>query len=183
MQNISSKFKYTEDLGVEATKSTFKLKKSKKDKITHILVIVFIFIMASVLVWDIVRDVSFVLDLIILIALICAEIFNLVMPSIIIHTQRKFLRQLNLAEMDYTETSINKDKCAESYYKNNKIVMQNVCDMTKLVGYEIKNNHIFMVFNNFACAIFDANTLNIEIDEFKQFLDNKIAKNKLSVKG
>ena len=183
MQNISSKFKYTEDLGVEATKSTFKLKKSKKDKITHILVIVFIFIMAGVLVWDIVRDVSFVLDLIILIALICAEIFNLVMPSIIIRTQRKFLRQLNLAEMDYTETSITKDKCAESYYKNNKIVMQNVCDMTKLVGYEIKNNYIFMVFNNFACAIFDTNTLNIEIDEFKQFLDNKIAKNKLSIKG
>ena len=180
MQNISSKFKYTIDLGVSATKSTFKIKKSKKDKITHILVIAFIFIMTAVLVWDILRDASFVIDLIILIALIGAEIFNLVMPKIIIHTQKKFLNQLNLEEVEYTETAIVNDKCTETYYKNNKILMQNVCDMTKLVGYEIKDNHIFLVFSNFACAIFDISTLNIEIDKFTQILDTKISKNQLT---
>ncbi len=179
MQNISSQFKYTIDLGVSATKSTFKIKKSKKDRITHILVIAFIFIMTAVLVWDIVRDASFVLDLIILIALICAEIFNLIMPKIIIHTQKKFLNELNLAEIEYTETTINNDKCTETYYKNKKIVMQNVCDMTKLVGYEIKDDYMFVVFSNFACAIFSISTLNIELDKFIQFLDTKISKNKL----
>ena len=180
MQNISSQFKYTIDLGVSATKSTFDIKKSKKDKITHILVIVFVFIMAGVLVWDILRDASFVIDLIILIALIGVEIFSLIMPTIIIHTQKKFLKQLDLAEIDYTETLINNDKCTETYYKDKKIVMQNVCDMTKLVGYEIKDEHIFLVFNNFACAIFDINTLNIEVDKFTQILDTRISKNKLT---
>lgn len=180
MQNINSKFKYTIDLGVSATKSTFKIKKSKKDIITHIAVIVFIFIMTAVLIWDIMRDAGFVLDLIILIALICAEIFSLIMPRIIIHTQKKFLRQLNLNEMEYTETVINKDKCTESYYKDNKVVMQNVCDMTKLVGYEVKDNYIFVVFSNFACAIFNITTLNIELDKFTQILDTQISKNKLT---
>ena len=180
MQNISSKFKYTIDLGVSATKSTFKIKKSKKDKFIHISVIVFIFIMTAVLIWDIVRDASFVLDLIILIALICAEIFNLIMPKIIIHTQKKFLMQLNLNEIEYTETSINKNKCTETYYKDNKIVMQNVCDMTKLIGYEIKDNYLFAIFSNFACAIFEIATLNIELDKFTQILYTQISKNKLT---
>lgn len=178
MQNINSQFKYTIDLGISATKTTFKLKKSKKDKITHILVIAFIFIMTAVFIWDIVRDASFVIDLILLIALIFVEIINLIMPKIIIHTQKKFLKQINLEEMEYTITEINKGKCTESYYKNNKIVMQNVCDMTKALDYEIKDNYLYLVFNNFACAIFDLNTLNISVDEFTKILDNTISKNK-----
>ncbi|MFQ6723854.1 MAG: hypothetical protein ACLRFE_00785 [Clostridia bacterium] len=178
MKTISSQFKYTIDLGISATKSTFKLKKSKKDKTTNILVIIFMFIMSAVLVWDIIRGAGFVIDLIILIALVAVEIFSLVMPHIIIHTQKKFLNQLNLAEIEYTITEIKKDKCTETYYKDGKIVMQNVCDMTKLVGYEFKDNYIFVVFNNFACAIFDLNTLDMPIDEFNQFLDTQISKNK-----
>ena len=177
-QNISSQFKYTMELGVTATKTTFKLKRTKKDTITHILVVVFIFAMAGLLIWDILRDNSFVLDLIILIALVGVEIFNLIMPSIIIHTQKKFLKQLNLAEIDYTITEIKQNKCTETYYKNNKIVMQNVCDMTKVSAYEMKDHYAFVVFNNFACAIFDLNTLNVTREELIQALDDAIAKSK-----
>ena len=177
--NISSQFKYTVDLGLSATKTTFKLKKTKKDKVVHILVLVFIAIMTAMLVVDIVREASFTIDLIILIALVCVEIFNLVMPFIILHTQKKFLNQLNLAEIDYTVTEISKGQCLESYYKNNKLVMQNVCDMTTLVAYEIKDNYVFAVFNNFACAIFDLNTLTVSRDEFEQVLNTTISKNKL----
>ena len=43
-QNISSQFKYTIDLGLSATKTTFKVKKTRKDLVTHILIIVFTFI-------------------------------------------------------------------------------------------------------------------------------------------
>ena len=178
-QNISSQFKYTMELGVEATKSTFKIKKSKKDKITHILVIVFIFAMSGLLIWDILKGNSFVVDIIILVALIGVEIFSLIMPIIIINTQKKFLKQLNLAEIEYTITEISKDKCTESYYKNNKIVMQNVCDITKLIGYQIKDDYVFIVFDNFACAILDLKTINLEQNELCEFLDTTISKNKL----
>lgn len=179
-QNISSQFKYTIDLGLSATKTTFKVKKTRKDLVTHILVIVFTFLMTGLLIWDIVRDASFVIDLIVLIALVVVEIFGLIMPRIILHTQKKFLKQLELNNMDYTITEITKDKCTESYYKDNKIVMQNVCDISTIVGYEIKNNHAFVVFNNFACAIFDLTTLTISYDEFIKFLDTTISKNKLN---
>ena len=179
MQNITSQFKYTIDLGISATKATFKIKKTNKDKVTHILLIVFMFIMTAMLVWDIVRGASFVIDLIILIALVGVEIFNLIMPLIIIKTQKKFLNQLNLSEMDYTQKEITKDKCTETYYKNNKIVMQNVCEMTSLMGYQIDDKYAFLVFNNFACAIFDLNTLSIKLDDFTQMLDTQISKNKL----
>ena len=177
--NISSQFKYTVDLGLQATKKTFKLRKSKKDITTHILVAVFILIMAAVLIWDIVRDASIVIDLIILIALVGIEAFGLVMPLIILHTQKKFLKQLNLAEIDYTVTEISKGKCLENYYKDNKIVMQNVCEMTKLVAYQIENNHAFIVFNNYACAIFDLDTLTVSREELEDLLNTTIAQNKL----
>ena len=182
MQNIKSQFKYTIDLGVSATKSAMRLKKSKKDKATHILLIVFMFIMSAVLVWDIVRDASFVIDLILLIALVVAEIINLILPAIIIHTQKKFLSKLNLEEMDYTITEITKNKCTETYYKDGKIIMQNVCDITKLINYEIINNYAYIVFNNFACAIFDLSTLNVTIDELKKTLDTIISKNLKTIK-
>ena len=177
-QNISSQFKYTIDLGLSATKTTFKVKKTRKDLITHILIIVFTFVMTGLLVWDIVRDSSFVIDLIVLIALVVVEVFSLIMPKIILHTQKKFLKQLDLSNMDYTITEIVKNKCTESYYKDNKIVMQNVCDVSTIVGYEIKDNHAFVVFNNFACAIFDLSTLTIAYDEFIKFLDTTISQNK-----
>ena len=174
---ISSQFKYTIDLGVNATKSAFRLKKTIKDRIVHCLVIAFIFIMAGMMIWDIVHDNSFTIDIIILVVLVGMEIFNLIMPSIIIHTQKKFLTKINITEMDYVITEISKDKCTESYYKDNKVAMQNSCDMSKLVAYEIKDGYAYIVFSNFACAIFDLNTLNITQVEFEQELSATIAKN------
>ena len=178
-QTISSQFKYTIDLGIKATKTTFKVKRNTKDVIMHVLAILFIGIFAGVLVWDIMRDASIVLDLIILIALVGIEIFNLVMPLIIVKIQKKFLRNLDLAQIEYTITEINKDKCIESFYKDGKVTMQNVCDITKLISYKIDSNFVFVVFNNFVCAIFDINTLSISVDEFVKYLDVTIAKNKL----
>lgn len=179
MNNISSKFKYTVDLGLEATKTSFRLKKSKKDKVANILSIAFIFVMTGALIYDIVRGASFVINLIILIALCAIEIFSLIMPKIIAYNQKKFLQHLDLAEIEYTLTEIKKDKCLESYYKDGKIVMQNVCEMSKLIAYEIKQNYVFAVFDNFACAIFDINTLSTDIEEFTQILNDIINKNKL----
>ena len=130
MQPIVSQFKYTTELGLEATKTAFKLKKSNKEKTTHILLIIFTVIMAGMLVWDIVRDASFTIDLIRLVALVGAEIFNVVMPKLILHTQKKFLNKINLNEFDYTITEITKKSCSESYYKNNKNKI-----LTKLINH------------------------------------------------
>ena len=178
--NINSRFNYTVELGILATKNAMKVKKTIKDKIVHILVIVFIILMTGLLIWDISRNASIVMDVIILIALCALEIFNIVMPFIIQHMQKKFLRQVLVAEFDYTLTEIDKDKCLESYYKNGKIVMQNSCDMADLVGYIEDNNYIFLVFNNFATAIFDVNTLqNTTKEEFIKYLVETIDKNRL----
>ena len=156
-QKINSQFNYTVDLGLDAMRAVFKLRKTKKDIIMHVLLLAFVGIFAGLVVANIAQNKSFTLDLIILIALVAMEVFSLVMPLIILHNQKKFLQQLNLAEMDYTTTEISKEKCIETYYKDNKISMQNVCDMRKLMAYKQQDNYIFAVFSNFACAIFDIN--------------------------
>ena len=180
MNNISSKFKYTTELGIQASKVSFELKKSKKDIIMHVLIALLVIMMVGVLFYDVKRGAGLTIDIIVLIALVGIEIFNLIMPHIIIHMQKKFLKKLNLAEIDYTITEINKGKCLESYYKDNKITMQNSCDMSKVKAYKTKDNYLFVVFNNFACAIFDINTLTVELEEFKKYLDNTISKNNLT---
>lgn len=179
-KTIQSKFDYTVELGLNATKQSMKLKRTKKDTIVHILVLVFIAIMSAVLVWDIKREASIVIDLIILIALVLLEIFNLIMPVVILNMQKKFLRQVFTVGFDYTLTEIDKNKCIESYYKDGKILMQNVCDMNTLVGFCEQNGYLFLVFNNFANGIFKIDTLeNSSLEELKQKLEQTISKNKL----
>ena len=78
----------------------------------------------------------------------------------------------------FRPTEISKEKCIETYYKDNKISMQNVCDMRKLMAYKQQDNYIFAVFSNFACAIFDINTLTVTKDELTQFFDTTIKQNK-----
>ena len=177
-QNISSRFNYTVGLGLDAMRAIFKLRKTKKDIVMNILLLVFIGIFTGLVISNIVQHKSSTLDLIILIALIVMELFSLIMPIIILNNQKKFLQQLNLDEIDYTTTEIGKEKCTETYYKNNKISMQNVCNMNKLMAYKQQNNYIFAVFSNFACAIFDLNTLNVEKDELTNYLDTTIQHNK-----
>ena len=58
--------------------------------------------------------------------------------------------------------------------------MQNACDMSKLLSYEIENNYVFLVFNNFACAVFDLSTLTISREEFEDVINKVISKNKLT---
>lgn len=179
-QNINCKFNYTVDLGLDAMRAIFKLRKTKKDVIMNILLIVFIGIFAGIVTANIVQGKSFTLDLIILIALVVMEIFTLIMPIIILHNQKKFLQELNLNEMDYTTTEINKEKCIETYYKNNKVSMQNVCNMNKLMAYKQQDNYIFAVFSNFACAIFELSSLNVDKEELIKVFDVAIKHNKSS---
>ena len=56
--------------------------------------------------------------------------------------------------------------------------MQNVCSMNKLMAYKQQGDYIFAVFSNFACAIFDINTLSVEKAELIQLFDTTIQNNK-----
>ena len=105
------------------------------------------------------------------------EIFNCLMPLIIVGVQKKFLRGLNLEEIEHTITEIKNKKCVETFYKDGKIVLQNVSDINKLVGYKVDGNYVFVVFNNYLCSVFDTNTLSIPLDEFVKYLDDIIAQN------
>lgn len=178
---IKSTFKYTVDLGAQAVQTTFKVKRTVKDKVVNVLLVVFMFVMAGMLVWDISRDKGIVLDIILLVALALMSIFSLVMPFIVKIVQKKFLKKINIDDMDYTETEINDKNCIETYYKDGKVALQNVCDIRDLMGYRIIDGHIFLIFNNFACAILDVTTLeNATLEECQARILEIIANNKVN---
>lgn len=159
-QPIKSQFKYTIPLGSMAMNATFKVKRTKKDRIVNILLGVFLFLMVGMLAWDITKDRGIVLDVILIVALTLMIIFSITMPFIIRGVHKKFLKKIDIDSMEYTITEITNKYCTETYYKDNgKVALQNACDIRDLIGYQVVDNYIFLVFNNFACAIMDMNTL------------------------
>ena len=58
-QNVSSKFNYTVDLGLDAMRAVFKLRKTKKDIIMNLLLLAFIGIFAVMVIVNIVQHNSF----------------------------------------------------------------------------------------------------------------------------
>lgn len=176
---IKSTFKYTVDLGAQAVQTTFKVKRTVKDRVVNVLLFVFMFVMVGMLVWDVSRQRGIVLDIILLVALALMSIFSLVMPLIVKIVQKKFLKKINIDEMDYTETEINDKHCTETYYKDGKVALQNVCDIRDLMGCRLVDNHLFLIFNNFACAILDVTTLeNATLEECQTRISQIIANNK-----
>lgn len=178
-QPIKSKFKYTIELGSTAMKSTFKVKRTTKDRVVNILLVVFLVLMVGMLAWDITKGRGIVLDIILLAALSLMIIFSISMPFIIRGVHKKFLKKIDINSMEYTETEVTSKHCTETYYKDGKVALQNACDIRDLAGYQIVDNYMFLVFNNFACAILDMNTLeNVTAQECEARISQIVQDNK-----
>lgn len=158
-QPIKSKFKYSTDLGKQAMKATFKVKRTTKDRVVNILLWVFLVLMIGMFAWDITRGRGIVLDIILIVALMLLSIFSILMPVIIEAVHKKFLRKIDIDSMEYTQTEITSKHCTETYYKDGKVALQNACDIRALIGYQLMDNYMFLVFDNFACAVLDLNSL------------------------
>lgn len=158
-QPIKSKFKYSIDLGKQAMKATFRVKRTTKDRVVNILLWVFLLLMIGMLAWDTTKGRGIVLDIILIVALALMIMFSVFMPVIIEAVHKKFLKKIDIDSMEYTETEITSKHCAETYYKDGKVALQNACDIRGLIGYQLMDNYMFLVFDNFACAVLDLNSL------------------------
>lgn len=178
-QPIKSKFKYTIELGAKAMNATFKTKRTFKDRVVNVLLVMFLVLMCGILAWDVTKGRGIVLDIILIVALSLMVIFSITMPFIIQGVHKKFLKKIEIDTIEYTETEITNKYCTETYYKDGKVALQNACDIRDLMGYQREGEYIFLVFNNFACAILNVNTLeNCTIEQCEAKLLQIVQDNK-----
>lgn len=178
-----SKFKYTEDDAMLVTKQAYKLKKSKKEITMMCLVPVFLLIMVGMLIYDINKDKSLVMDIILIILLSVVLIMNIFMPNIIANMQKKDLKNMNLAQYDYTETSFNNGIFKETFYKKGKIAFENSAKIENAFAIYENDAELIVIFNNFSGCIFKKDSLEGgSYEELKVLVLKNIVENKKSPK-
>lgn len=156
---IQSKFKYDSKVAGQASKLAYKLNKKTKDKIVFWSIPIAFAIMVGILIYDIIKQNSLVLDIVLLSILVVIEAMNLFMPLIISKMQAKYFKKIDELNYDYFISEYNKGIFKEKIYKDNQIIVANEVGAEKFSNYGIFDHYLVVVFNNFAMLLFDMNEM------------------------
>jgi len=156
---IQSKYKYTSDLGIKAGQLAFKLRSKKKDLLINIFVPIAIVLMIGVLIFDIHKGTNIVLDIVLLSLLAVIEVMNIIMPFVIAHSQKKYLKHIEMQNYDYNISEYNKNVFKEKIYKDNKLVYANEINADRLVNFTQFEHYVLLVFDSFASLVFDVDNM------------------------
>ena len=114
------KFKYELEDSLVSAKYIYKSQKRTQDKVIAILIPILMACMIAMLVYDIIKGKSFVWDVVLLIALAVLEIMYMLIPIMLVRTQKKSFEKNKINEMDYIVIKIADNKCVETFYKEEK---------------------------------------------------------------
>ena len=161
---------------VISAKYVYKSQKRKQDKIIAVLIPILIVCMIAMLIFDIVRGNSYIWDIILLVALLILEIMYLVVPLMLVRSQKKAFKQQKLAEMDYILIMVDDTLCTETLYKDEHEMAKNVHNLRALTSYLEDDSRLVLVFNKveFVCIRKDA--LTGDINKLKSHLEKCMSK-------
>lgn len=152
---IQSKYEFNLDASAMAGKLAYKLRAKRKDMWVNIAVPIAMIIMVCILIYDILNDNSFVLDIVLMGLLVAIEIMNLCMPILIFKNQKKYLKQIEALKSDYFISEYNKGVFKEKIYKDNKMLYFNEISIDKFFDFAEFDHYIVLIFNNYATLMFD----------------------------
>ena len=147
------KYKLELEDSIKCAKYVYKSQKRKQDKIIAILIPFLMIAIIAMLVFDIVNGKSFVWDLVLLVALMVLECMYLVIPIMLVQSQKKSFKQQNLADMDYLHIVVDEKQCVETLYKDENEVAKNIHTLKFLTSYIEDNDYLILIFNKveFVC--------------------------------
>ena len=151
---FTCKYKLELDDSIKCAKYVYKSQKRKQDKIIAILIPFLMVAVIAMLVWDIVSNRSFVWDLILLIALVVLECMYLIIPIMLVKSQKKSYNKQNLGDMDYLQIVIEDKQCVETLFKDEKEVAKNIHNLKFLTSYIEDKDYLILIFNKveFVCV-------------------------------
>ncbi len=172
------KYKYELEDSLTCAKYVYKSQRRKRDKVIAIMIPILICVMVALLVVDIVTNRSVVWDVILLVALVVLEFSYLLIPIMLVSSQKKSFKKQNLKDMDYILIKIENTVCTESLYKDEKEVTKSAHSLNYLTSYLEDATRLVLVFNSveFVCLRKDSLTGDIEL--LKKHLNKMMAKPK-----
>lgn len=147
------KYKFEVEDSIISAKRVYKSQKRTKDKVIAILVPVLLVFTIVMMVYDIIKNQSIVLDVILIVALIVLQVMYFLIPIMLVRSQKKAYIQQNLGDMDYLFVKIDENLCVETLFKDEKEMAKNVHNLKQLTSYIEDQDRLILVFNNveFVC--------------------------------
>ena len=170
------KFKYELEDSLISAKYIYKAQKRKQDKIIAVLIPILAVCMIGMLVFDVIKGNSFVWDIVSLVALIALEIMYLLIPVMLMRSQKKAFEKLNIDKSDYVLVQINNDTCVETLVKGEEELSKNIHMLKQLTSYFEDNIRLVLVFNKVEYVCLRKEFVSGGVDKLKAYLEKTMSK-------
>lgn len=170
------KYKLELEDSIKCAKYVYKSQKRKQDKIIAILIPFLMVAIIAMLVWDIVSGRSFVWDIVLLVALVILECMYLVIPIMLVKSQKKSYKQQNLADMDYLHIVVDDKQCVETLYKDEAEVAKNIHTLKFLTSYIEDKDYLILIFNKVEFVCVKKSGFVGDVNKLKNHLQKVMAK-------
>ncbi|MBE5740910.1 MAG: hypothetical protein E7351_00020 [Clostridiales bacterium] len=170
------KYKLELEDSIVSAKYVYKSQKRTQDKVIAIMIPILMLCMVAMLVYDIVMKKPFIWDIVLLIALVVLEIMYLIVPIMLVRSQKKSFVQQKLGEMDYLHVKIDENLCVETLYKDDKEMAKNIHNLKLLTSYLEDNNRLILVFNKVEFVCLRKANITGDITKLKAHLQRVMSK-------
>lgn len=161
---------------LKCSKYVYRSQKRKQDKVIAILLPVLLVMSIGMLIYDVVTKRSLVWDIVVLVALVLLQIMYLLIPLMLIKSQKKSYEKQGLAEMDYIRIKIDEKSCVEEIVKNEEIVAKNSHNLKLLTSYVEDETIITLIFSNVEFVCIKKEFLVGDLNKLKNTLQKAMRK-------
>ena len=173
---FESKFKYELEDSVKSAKYIYKSQKRKQDKFIAILIPILMVCMVGMLVYDAIKNKSIVWDIVLLVALVVLEAMYLIIPLMLVKSQKKAFYKHKVNEMDYMLVKIDDSICVETLHKGDEEVSRNVHSLKQLTSYFEDDIRLVLVFNKVEFVCVKKDNLTGGLNKLKSHLEKIMSK-------
>lgn len=171
------KYKYELEDCLTSAIYVYKSQKRNQDKVIAILIPILMLAMVAMLIVDIVTGNSYVLDIVLLVALVILEIVYLLIPVTLKRSQKKAYFSQNLDKMDYLDIVIDNALCTETLIKDESEQAKNVHSLKSLTSFLEDSTRLILVFNRAEYVCIRKDKLMGGLDKLKAHLQKCMSKN------
>ena len=170
------KFKYTLEDSIVSAKYIYKSQKRKQDRVIAILIPILLLCMIGMLVFDIIKNNTFVWDIVLIVALVLLEVMYLVIPLMLVKSQKKAYQKQNIDEMDFILIKIDENTCVETMHKGEEEVSKNIHALRQLTSYLEDQSRLILVFNKVEYVCLRKDCIIGDLNKLKALLEKTMSK-------
>ena len=176
------KYKFELEDSIACAKYVYKSQKRKQDKVIAILIPILMVAMIAMLIFDIVSGNPFAWDIVLLVSLIVLEIMYLIIPVMLVKSQKKSYFKQGLDKMDYLLVEVGENVCTETMFIGEEEQAKSVHNLRMLSSYIEDKDRLILVFNKVEFVCLKKDKIESGVEKLKSHLTKKMEKQTQSKK-